>query len=128
MPIKAENKNRYPPNWRDIRAAILERAGDCCEFQDRARTGVHERIRFAFGLHSSSALNPNDFDSARADLEGLQELAELHHGRMVALDEEFITAVIRPPVSVRKVRALATKRHSANTQEGIETSNAEKVQ
>ncbi|MFO7642275.1 MAG: hypothetical protein R6X17_13750 [Candidatus Competibacteraceae bacterium] len=32
MPIKPEDKARYPANWRDIRAAILERAGDRCEF------------------------------------------------------------------------------------------------
>ena len=32
MPIKAENKKRYPKNWKQIRAQILERAGDCCEF------------------------------------------------------------------------------------------------
>lgn len=31
MPIKTENKHRYPDNWREIRAAILERAEDCCE-------------------------------------------------------------------------------------------------
>jgi hypothetical protein len=31
MPIKPENKGRYPANWKDIRAAILARAGDCCE-------------------------------------------------------------------------------------------------
>ena len=32
MPIKPENNARYPANWRDIRAAILARAGDRCEF------------------------------------------------------------------------------------------------
>lgn len=31
MPIKSENAARYPKNWRQIRAAILERAGDKCE-------------------------------------------------------------------------------------------------
>lgn len=31
MPIKPENRARYPDNWKDIRAAILARAGDCCE-------------------------------------------------------------------------------------------------
>jgi len=31
MPIKPENKARYPANWKEIRAAILERAHDCCE-------------------------------------------------------------------------------------------------
>jgi 5-methylcytosine-specific restriction endonuclease McrA len=31
MPIKAENKALYPPNWAAIRVAILARAGDRCE-------------------------------------------------------------------------------------------------
>lgn len=31
MPIKPENKARYPANWKAIRAEILERAHDCCE-------------------------------------------------------------------------------------------------
>ena len=35
MPIKPENKKRYPPDWKDIRKQILARAGDCCEFCGR---------------------------------------------------------------------------------------------
>lgn len=31
MPIKPENKARYPANWKEIRAAVLERAGNACE-------------------------------------------------------------------------------------------------
>lgn len=31
MPIKPENLKRYPANWKDIRTAILERAGNACE-------------------------------------------------------------------------------------------------
>jgi hypothetical protein len=31
MPIKRENRKRYPANWPEIRAAILARAGNCCE-------------------------------------------------------------------------------------------------
>ena len=31
MPIKPENKTRYPKEWPQIRAAILERAGHKCE-------------------------------------------------------------------------------------------------
>lgn len=31
MPIKPENRSRYPANWKEIREAILARAGDCCE-------------------------------------------------------------------------------------------------
>lgn len=32
MPIKPENRARYPKDWPQIRAAILERAGNCCEW------------------------------------------------------------------------------------------------
>jgi len=31
MPIKPENKGRYPSNWRDIVAQVRERSGDRCE-------------------------------------------------------------------------------------------------
>jgi hypothetical protein len=32
MPIRPENRRRYPSNWStEIRPAILDRAGDCCE-------------------------------------------------------------------------------------------------
>jgi hypothetical protein len=31
MPIKPENKNRYPKNWNEIRTRIQDRAKDCCE-------------------------------------------------------------------------------------------------
>lgn len=31
MPIKPENKARYPTNWDEIRSSILERANNCCE-------------------------------------------------------------------------------------------------
>lgn len=31
MPIKPENKGRYPANWKQIRERILARASNCCE-------------------------------------------------------------------------------------------------
>jgi hypothetical protein len=31
MPIKPENKHRYPEDWIQIRKRILERANGCCE-------------------------------------------------------------------------------------------------
>jgi 5-methylcytosine-specific restriction endonuclease McrA len=45
MPIKPENRHRYPAHWPDIRAAILERAGHRCE-----QCGVPNR---AYRLHGS---------------------------------------------------------------------------
>lgn len=31
MPVKPENLSRYPANWPEIRAAVMFRAGWCCE-------------------------------------------------------------------------------------------------
>ena len=31
MPIRPENKSRYPKNWKEIREEILDRAGHKCE-------------------------------------------------------------------------------------------------
>jgi hypothetical protein len=31
MPIRPENRNRYPANWNEIVAAVRERSGDRCE-------------------------------------------------------------------------------------------------
>ncbi|WP_321878435.1 hypothetical protein [Paraburkholderia bannensis] len=39
MPIKPENRDRYPDNWKQIRERILARAGNCCE-QCRVPNGV----------------------------------------------------------------------------------------
>lgn len=44
MPIKPENRNRYPKNWPQIRSAILERAGNTCE-----KCKVPNRTRIARG-------------------------------------------------------------------------------
>jgi len=41
MPIKPENKARYPANWKEIRAQVLARAFDCCE---QCKVPNHERI------------------------------------------------------------------------------------
>ncbi len=42
MPIRPENKGRYPKNWKDIRASILERADNKCEFCGIANYTIRE--------------------------------------------------------------------------------------
>lgn len=32
MPIRPENRGRYPADWQEVRARILTRAGHCCEW------------------------------------------------------------------------------------------------
>jgi hypothetical protein len=49
MPIKPENRKRYPADWKQIRARILERASNCCEgspqFPDCRAPNGHYRIK-----------------------------------------------------------------------------------
>ena len=40
MPIRPENKCRYPKNWKEIRQQILQRAHDCCEFCGRKNHSI----------------------------------------------------------------------------------------
>lgn len=49
MPIRPENKNRYPKNWKEVRAKILERAKNCCEF-----CGLENHI---FGIRTKDGFN-----------------------------------------------------------------------
>ncbi|MDO8415505.1 MAG: hypothetical protein Q7S87_04770 [Agitococcus sp.] len=44
MPIKPENKARYPKNWKEIRERILARAGNKCE-----KCNAQNRTRIARG-------------------------------------------------------------------------------
>ena len=55
MPIKPENLARYPKNWKDIRAQILERANHCCEFCGVRNYGLIQR--FADGSFSYASGN-----------------------------------------------------------------------
>jgi len=87
----------------------VHQIGNHCHFSGRAREAVYERLRFQLGLRGISELPPDRFEEAITEIEGLATLAEQHFQRMVTLDEEFITAVLRPPVSIRKVRAMAKK-------------------
>lgn len=81
----------------------------CCRAHERANFAVNERLRLAHGLRTVAEMRPEHFEEAKTELESLRALSEQHQNRMIALDEEFITAVLRPPVSIRKVRAMARK-------------------
>jgi 5-methylcytosine-specific restriction endonuclease McrA len=51
MPIKPENRHRYPKNWPQIRASILERAGHKCE-----QCGAPDRTTIWRGMNEDAGL------------------------------------------------------------------------
>lgn len=62
MPIKPENKDKYPDNWFEIRERIRKRAGDRCEF-----CGVHNH---AMGYRDKEGVFHRDGGNILHDLAG----------------------------------------------------------
>lgn len=97
--------------WREI-LTLIHAISTHCHFGGRASDALHERLRWFGGIPSSRLLAPERFEDAKRELAALAELADQHFARWVSADNEFIDQVLRPPVSVRKVRALV-RRQSA---------------
>ena len=67
MPIKPENRGRYPTNWKEIRAAILERAGNKCEFCGIENYAVRDGSRVVLTIaHLDHTPEHNKPDNLRA--------------------------------------------------------------
>lgn len=65
MPIRPENKGRYSKNWKDIRASILERAGNKCEFCGIANYTIRDNgsrvvLTIAHLDHTPENCDPNN--------------------------------------------------------------------
>lgn len=77
MPIKKENLHRYPKNWKEIRARILDRAGNKCEWPGCAVPNysrhpvTHSRVILTIGH-----LNHTPEDVADSNL---RAWCQLHH-------------------------------------------------
>ena len=69
MPIRPENKHRYPPRneWLKIRADILERANNCCEFCSVANYSVRNNSTIVLTIaHLDHAPENNDPSNLKA--------------------------------------------------------------
>jgi hypothetical protein len=59
MPIKPENRHKYPPNWQELRMRVLARAGHCCELCF-LRNGVYARRGPGGPIESEQLTRPDD--------------------------------------------------------------------
>jgi len=82
MPIKPENKARYPKNWGEIRASILARAKNCCE-----QCGAKNRTRIARGdgIHADTyqTVDAEVFCSDSGKYLGRVRMSDYHVKKMV---------------------------------------------
>lgn len=68
MPIKPENKKRYPSNWKQIRVDILNRANNKCEFCGIENYTIREngsKVVLTIA-HLDQTLENCDYDNLRA--------------------------------------------------------------
>ena len=82
MPIKPENRHRYPADWPQIRQRILERAGHCCE-----KCKAKNRSRIARGGGDDAGTYMTDdaevFDAETGERLGQIHMSDYHVDRMV---------------------------------------------
>jgi hypothetical protein len=90
MPIKPENRARYPKDWKAIRAEVMERAGNKCEWPDcrvthgewglRALNGVWYRWdQFAEGVEVDGVEFEREGQEPRAAYRIVLTIAHLDH-------------------------------------------------
>lgn len=84
MPIKPEDRARYPANWPAIRAAILDRAGHCCEgspaYPDcRARNYAPHPVTGSKVVLTIAHLNHTPEDDRPEQLRALCQRCHLRH-------------------------------------------------
>lgn len=77
MPIKPENKIRYPKDWKQIRADILERAANCCE---TCKVPNHSFVERGTGKDAGTYKNEEGkvFCSESGEYLGMARISEYH--------------------------------------------------
>lgn len=84
MPIKPENRPRYPTNWGGIRASILARAQDRCE-QCKAPNGVLIARGAGRDVDTYMTNEAEVFDANTGEHLGRQRMSDYEVDRMVKI-------------------------------------------
>lgn len=82
MPIKPENRDRYPSNWKEIRATVLERSGHKCE---KCKAENHTRVCRGAGDDADTYMTceAEVFDADTGEYLGQKRMSDYHVGKMV---------------------------------------------
>jgi len=102
MPIRPERRALYPPpgEWRRIREAILERAGDCCEGSPRypgcraANGEPHPRTGSKVVL-TIAHLNHDPTDNRPENLSALCQACHLGHDLSLHAENRRLRRFVR---------------------------------
>lgn len=85
MPIRPENKHRYPANWKQIRESILHRANNRCEFCGVENHSLRYRVDEKDGLEIPTRIVLTiahlDHQPENCDPSNLRALCQRCHNR-----------------------------------------------
>lgn len=85
MPIKPENKARYPKDWKQIRLRVLERANNRCEMCGVENHSEYVRKRDGKVIrHVLTIAHVYDEDPANCDMNNLKALCCFCHNGLDA--------------------------------------------
>lgn len=120
MPIKPKNRSRYPADWPEIRAAILERAGHRCEHSDAPghRCGARHR---ALGYWREGELwrLPQGFDHMQRRIWRFEPLSQVL--RDSGVDRPMTLQCAEGPLKI--IRVILTIAHLDHTPENCDPEN-----
>lgn len=108
MPIKPENKNRYPKNWKDIRNFILKRANNRCEF-----CGIENKSIIVYRYNGK---NIDDYDYAEPS-----EFSK--YKQFEQLDKTWTEYEEHKQIDYRKAKVILTVAHLDHTPENCSPLN-----
>ena len=78
MPIRPENRARYPANWREISLAIRRRAANCCEWCG-AQHGRPHLLTGSIVVLQAAHLNHDPSDCDPVNLRALCQKCHLRY-------------------------------------------------
>lgn len=113
MPIREENRHRYPADWKAISMRIREEAGQKCE-QCRAPNG--EIVARGAGTHDGTymLMGGEVFDAETGEYLGMALGSEYNYGRMVKIVLTVAHLDHQPENCDRSnLRALCQRCHNA---------------
>ena len=79
MPIKKENRKLYPKNWKQIRARILERAKDTCEWSGCLAPNGELIFRYKKDLETWRLPDSIDLDAGDEECRGVIVVLTIAH-------------------------------------------------
>lgn len=116
MPIKPENKKRYPANWKQIRESILERAHNRCEFCGKQNRTYFWNEKTGKMVKVVLTIAHLDHTPENCDPENLRALCQACHNRYDAKHRAETRSMAFHRILVERMAEIDSRPKNVNYQ------------